>query len=178
MGMGSDCGGGNNSYRVLNYNTATQTLTTLNTCSPSLRDPTTGAIFSPQAGSTTFNPVDQMLYYIETTSGNNSIIWRWTPGVCPTANLAPVYTFANDFIVGLEYNTVTGTGYQVEFSTGAPPYTVYLRKITSFSPPVFGATVPITFPAGVTINSQNSDYVITPTGKMYLILDNQIFSLD
>ena len=178
MGMGSDCGGGNNSYNVFNYNTATQTLTNLNTCSPSLKDPVTKATFSPTSGSTTFDPVTQMLYYIETTSGNNSIIWTWTPGTCPTGKLAPIYTFANDFIVGLEFNTVTGTGYQLEFSTGNSPYTVYLRQITSFSPPVFGTSVPITFPAGTTIYSQNSDYVITPTGVMYLAIDNKIFSMD
>jgi len=80
MGMGKDCGGSNNSYRVFNYNTSTQTLTNLNVCTPpSLKDPTTGAIFSPQSGSTAFDPVNQQVYYIETTTGNNSVIWSWTP---------------------------------------------------------------------------------------------------
>ena len=178
MGMGDNCGGGSNAYKIFNYNTSTQALSTLSSCSPSLLDPTTGAVFSPQSGSTTFDPVTQELYYIETTSGNNSIIWTWSPTTCPTGNLAPIYTFSNDFIVGLEFNTVTGMGYQIEFSTGSAPYTVYLREITSFSPAVFGTSVPITFPAGVTINSQNSDYVITPTGVMYLAIDNKIFSLN
>ena|GEM_PF-2808505 len=178
MGMGKDCGGSNNSYRVFNYNTSTQTLTNLNVCTPpSLKDPTTGAIFSPQSGSTAFDPVNQQVYYIETTTGNNSVIWNWTPGTCPTGPLAPVYTFSNDFVVGLDFNTVTGTGYQVEFSTGSAPYKVYLRQINSFSPPSFGPSVQITFPAGVTINTQNSDYVITPTGVMYLAIDNKLFTL-
>ncbi|HEV2482500.1 MAG TPA: hypothetical protein VGS79_22705, partial [Puia sp.] len=178
MGMGKDCGGSNNSYRVFNYNTSTQTLTSLNVCTPpSLYDPTTGATFSPQSGSTAFDPVNQQVYYIETTTGNNSVIWNWTPGTCPTGSLAPVYTFNNDFVVGLDFNTVTGTGYQVEFSTGSAPYKVYLRQINSFSPPSFGPSVQITFPAGVNINTQNSDYVITPTGVMYLAIDNKLFTL-
>lgn len=177
LAMGADCGGGGNNFKVLNYNTATRTLTSVSNCAPDLYDPATGSVFSPSGGSISFNPVDQMVYYIETTDGNNSVIWRWTPGTCPTNQLAPIYSSSTDFIVGLEYNTEYANGYQVEFS-GSSPYTVSLRRVTGFNSAGLGPLVPITFPPGITINSSSSDYVITPTGKMYLIMDDQAFSLD
>ncbi|HMC84271.1 MAG TPA: T9SS type A sorting domain-containing protein, partial [Chitinophagaceae bacterium] len=88
-------------------------------------------------------------------------------------------TYSSTFIVGLEFNTLTGDGYQLEFSTGSAPYSIYLRKVTSFGPPlVAGAPQQIFLPSGKNIYQQNGDIVITPTGKMYFVLDNKMFALD
>ncbi len=176
LAIGQNCGGGGYNFKSFIYDSVAKLLIQAGAdCYPSLASPG----FNPGGGSIAFSPKDQKLYYIETTTGNNSIVWGWTPGVCPSGSQAPIYTYSNTFIVGLEFNTITGDGYQLEFSTGSAPYDIYLRKVTSFGPPlVAGPAVQIVLPSGVTINQQNGDIVITPTGKMYFILDNQMFSLD
>src|SRR5450432_2862265 len=176
MAIGQNCGGGGNNFKTFTYDTTLRKLTQIGSnCNPSLQSPG----FNPGGGSIAFSPKDQKLYYIETTTGNNSIVWSWTPGTCPVSNQAPIYTYSSTFIVGLEFNPITGDGYQLEFSTGSAPYTVYLRKVTSFGPPlVAGAAQQIIFPSGKNIYQQNGDIVITPTGKMYFVLDNKMFSLD
>jgi uncharacterized repeat protein (TIGR01451 family) len=176
LAIGQNCGGGGSNFKSFSYDSVAKKLTQIGlNCTPSLASPG----FNPGGGSIAFSPKDQKVYYIETTTGNNSIVWNWTPGVCPTGSQAPVYTYASTFIVGLEFNAVTGDGYQLEFSTGSAPYTVYLRKVTSFGPPlVAGAPQKIFFPAGKNIYQQNGDVVITPTGNMYFVLDNKMFSLD
>jgi uncharacterized repeat protein (TIGR01451 family) len=176
LAIGQNCGGGGSNFKSFVYDSVAKVLKQVGAnCSPSLASPG----FNPGGGSIAFSPKDQKLYYIETTTGNNSIVWGWTPGVCPTGSQAAIYTYSNTFIVGLEFNTITGDGYQLEFSTGSAPYNIYLRKVTSFGPPlVAGPAVQIVLPSGVTINQQNGDIVITPTGKMYFVLDNKMFSLD
>jgi uncharacterized repeat protein (TIGR01451 family) len=176
LAIGQNCGGGGNNFKSFSYDSLAKKLTQVGAdCTPSLASPG----FNPGGGSIAFSPKDQKVYYIETTTGNNSIVWNWTPGVCPTGSQAPVYTYASTFIVGLEFNTITGDGYQLEFSTGSAPYSIYLRKVTSFGPPlVAGAPQQIFLPSGKNIYQQNGDIVITPSGKMYFILDNKMFNLD
>jgi uncharacterized repeat protein (TIGR01451 family) len=176
LAIGQNCGGGGSNFKSFSYDSLAKKLTQIGAdCKPSLASPG----FNPGGGSIAFSPKDQKVYYIETTTGNNSIVWSWTPGVCPASNQAPIYTYASTFIVGLEFNTITGDGYQLEFSTGSSPYSIYLRKVTSFGPPlVAGAPQQIFLPSGKHIYQQNGDIVITPTGKMYFVLDNKMFSLD
>lgn len=176
LAMGANCAGGGNNFKSFTYDSTLKKLTQIGAnCNPSLASPG----FNPGGGSIAFSPKDQKVYYIETTTGNNSIVWSWTPGVCPTGSQAPIYTYASTFIVGLEFDTKTGDGYQLEFSTGSAPYSISLRKVTSFGPPlVAGASQNIVLPAGKTIYKQSGDIVITPTGQMYLALDNKLFSLD
>ncbi len=176
LAIGQNCSGGSNNFKSFSYDSVTKKLTQIGlNCNPSLQSPG----FNPGGGSIAFSPKDQKVYYIETTTGNNSIVWSWTPGVCPILSQAPIYTYSSTFIVGLEFNTLTGDGYQLEFSTGAAPYTIYLRKVTSFGPPlVAGAPQQIILPSGKQIYQQNGDILITPTGKMYFVLDNKMFSLD
>jgi hypothetical protein len=118
------------------------------------------------------------MYYIETTNGNNSIVYRWAPGTCPGPSLAATYTYSNVFVVGLDFNPVTGYGYQIEFSTGSAPYSIYLRQIFSFSPFISGSPQIINLPAGVSIGIQSGDVVFTPSGKLYFTFDNKLFNLD
>jgi uncharacterized repeat protein (TIGR01451 family) len=176
LAIGQNCGGGGSNFKSFTYDSASKILAQLGPdCFPDLASPG----FNPGGGSIAFSPKDQKVYYIETTTGNNSIVWDWTPGVCPTGSQVPVYTYSNTFIVGLEFNTITGDGYQLEFSTGSAPYDIFLRKVTSFGPPlVAGPVQQILLPAGKNIWQQNGDIVITPTGKMYFILDNKMFNLD
>ena len=176
LAIGQNCGGGASNFKSFTYDSVAKVLTQVGAnCLPSLQAPG----FNPGGGSIAFSPKDQKVYYIETTTGNNSIVWGWTPGVCPTGSQAPIYTYPSTFIVGLEFNAITGDGYQLEFSTGSAPYNIYLRKVTSFGPPlVAGAPQQIFLPAGKNIYQQNGDVVITPSGKMYFVLDNKMFSLD
>ncbi|MES1220306.1 MAG: hypothetical protein ABUT20_32695, partial [Bacteroidota bacterium] len=177
MAIGLDCGASTGKgFKVFSYvSSPVKTLAQIGlNCTPSLSSPG----FSPTGGSIAFSPADQKIYFIGTTTGNNSIIWSWTPGTCPTASQAAVYTYTNAFIVGLDFNPVTGDGYQVEFSTGSAPYDIYLRKITSFSPLTAGSPQQIFLPAGVKIYSQNGDVVMTSTGQMYFAFDNKLFTLD
>ena len=176
LAIGQNCGGGGNNFKSFTYDSTTRKLTQIGAnCTPSLQSPG----FNPGGGSIAFSPKDQKVYYIETTTGNNSIVWSWTPGSCPVSNQPPIYTYSSTFIVGLEFNTITGDGYQLEFSTGSSPYNIYLRKVTSFGPPLIaGAPQQIILPTGKKIYQQNGDIVITPTGKMYFVLDNKMFSLD
>jgi len=175
LAIGQNCGGGGNNFKSFTYDSTTRKLTQIGSnCNPSLQSPG----FNPGGGSIAFSPKDQKVYYIETTTGNNSIVWSWTPGTCPVSNQAPIYTYASTFIVGLEFNAQTGDGYQLEFSTGSAPYNIYLRKVTSFAPLTTGAVQQIMLPAGKKIWQQNGDIVITPTGSMYFILNNKMFSLD
>lgn len=176
LAMGANCAGGGNNFKSFTYDSTLKKLTQIGSnCTPSLSSPG----FNPGGGSIAFSPKDQKVYYIETTTGNNSIVWSWTPGVCPTGSQTPIYTYASTFIVGLEFDTKTGDGYQLEFSTGSAPYTISLRKVISFGPPlVAGASQTIVLPPGKTIYKQSGDIVITPTGQMYLALDNKLFSLD
>jgi uncharacterized repeat protein (TIGR01451 family) len=174
MGAKNCNGSGTNSVQAFSYDSVAKKLTSISSCTPSLAAPG----FSATGGSVAFSPKDQKLYYIETTTGNNSIVWSWTPGTCPGPSQAPVYTYASTFIVGLEFDIKTGDGYQLEFSTGSAPYTIYIRKVTSFGPPlVAGASIPVNM-AGKTIYQQNGDIVITPAGLMYMVLDNKMFKLD
>lgn len=175
LAIGQNCSGGGSNFKSFTYDSLSKLLIQVGAdCFPNLASPG----FNPGGGSIAFSPKDQKVYYIETTTGNNSIVWSWTPGVCPTAAQAPIYTYANTFIVGLEFNTITGDGYQLEFSTASPPYDIYLRKVTSFSPLTTGAAQQIFLPPGINIYQQNGDIAITPTGKMYFILDNKMFGLD
>lgn len=176
LAIGQNCGGGGSNFKSFTYDSVAKKLTQVGAnCTPNLQSPG----FNPGGGSIAFSPRDQKVYYIETTTGNNSIVWSWTPGVCPTGAQAPIYTYSSTFIVGLEFNAITGDGYQLEFSTGSAPYTIYLRKVTSFGPPlVAGAAQQIFLPAGKNIYQQNGDITITPTGKMYFILNNKMFYLD
>ena len=170
-----NCNGGSTAgYKAFSYDSSTKKLTQINAnCTPSLASPG----FNPLGGSIAFNPKDQKVYYIETTTGNNSIIWSWLPGSCPTGS-APVQYNLSTFTVGLEFNAYTGDGYFLNFSTGAAPYTMTLTKVTSFSPFVIGAAQTIVMPTGVNVWKQNGDIVITPTGKMYFVADNKFFTLD
>ncbi len=167
-------------YNAYNFNAATNKLVQTNAtdCTPSLASPG----FSPNAGSVAFNPKDQLLYYIETTTGNNSIVYRWSPdptASCPTGSLVATYTYTSTFVVGLDFSPVDQNGYQIEFSTGSAPYTMYLRQVTSFGPPlVAGSAVVINLPAGKNIYTQNGDLLFTPTGNFYFAYDNKLFSLD
>lgn len=171
MAIGQDCNrtSGNN-FKVLDYSAGA--LTSIFNCNPSL-----AGGFSPGGGSIAFSPVDQKVYYIKTTTGNNSIVYNWAPNFCPVSNQAPVYTYASTFIVGLEYNALTGEGYQVEFGPTAP-YDIFLRNVTSYAPLITGPSIKINLPPGVKIYQQNGDVVMTPSGQMYFIFNNKLFNLD
>jgi hypothetical protein len=125
----NSCNGATSYYNAYNYNVTSNKLiqTSSTNCAPSLANPG----FSANSGSVAFNPKDQMVYYIETTTGNNSVVWKWSPDPsvsCPTAKLAATYTYTNTFVVGLDFSPtdqncaihhVFKTGHQFWTSAGS-----------------------------------------------------------
>lgn len=179
MGIGRTCGKGTatfattDSFKVLSYNDATNTLSNVYSCHPKLATPS----FSPYSGSIAFNPQDQMLYYIETTNGTNSYIYRWQPNTCPTDSLIPAYAYTDKYIVGLDFNPVTGDGYQLEFNGATAPYVVSLRKV-NFGTGTFGPSDTLVLSGGKKIYQQSGDIVFTPLGQLYFAFNNKLFQVD
>ncbi|HEU4574514.1 MAG TPA: hypothetical protein VFS36_05890 [Chitinophagaceae bacterium] len=182
LGIGRNCGGGSStdSFRVLNYNDATNVLTPIYKCKPNLGGGSpSGPAFSSSSGSIAYNPYDQNVYYVATTTGNNSFVYHWKPDTCHIGNPKQGYTnyYSNQFVVGLDFNPlVPNEGYQLEF-TGSGPYQAYLRKV-NFTTNYFGPSDTIVLSGGKTIYQLNGDVIFTPSGRLYFAFDNKLFKID
>lgn len=182
MGIGKDCGTTKDSFRVLTYKPSLNQLASVFTCKPNLASGGTPSApgFSSSAGSIAYNPADQNVYYIATTTGNNSFVYNWRPDTCHTTSPKQLYSkyFATQFVVGLDFNpNVANEGYQLEFTGSSAPYSSFLRKV-NFSTSYFGPSEPITFSAGKKIYAQNGDIIFTPSADLYVAFDNKIFKID
>src|SRR5256885_10000511 len=140
-GIGLNCGQGNttDSFRVMNYNDVTKTLNLQYKCFPTVGGGSPlGPGFSSTAGSISFNPKDQHIYYIETTNGANSFVYNWKPDSCwaKTSTLKWSNYYSNQFVVGVDFNSL-GDGYQLEFTGSSAPYSPFLRKV-NFGTNTFG----------------------------------------
>lgn len=182
MGIGKDCNTTKDSFRVLRYNPSTNQLASISTCKPVLGGGSpSGPSFSSGAGSVAYNPANQNVYYIATTTGNNSFVYNWRPDTCHiTSSPKQVYSqyYPTQFVVGLDFNpTVANEGYQLEFTGSTAPYNTFLRKV-NFSTSYFGPSEPITFSAGKKIYVQNGDIIFTPAADLYVAFNNKIFKID
>ncbi len=179
IGIGRNCSTGtatthaSDSVKVFTFNDATNSFTNTYGCKPNLQSPG----FSPYSGSLAFNPQDQKLYYIETTNGVNSYIYRWTPNTSPSSNFAYSYSYTNRYIVGLDFDPVTGNGYQLEFNGSTAPYVISIRKV-NFAAGTFGPSDTLNLPPGKNIYQQSGDVVFTPLGQLYFAFDNKLFQVD
>ena len=178
FGIGRNCGAGtattatSDSVKVYNFNDVTNSFTSLYAGKPVLNTPG----FSPYSGSIAFNPQDQKMYYIVTTTGSNSSIFVWTPNTTPSG-LSRTYNYSTQFIVGLDFDPTTGTGYQLEFNGSTPPYVISIRKV-NFATNYFGPSDTLILPPGKNIYKQSGDVVFTPLGQLYFAFDNKLFQVD
>lgn len=183
MGIGRNCGGSaaTDSFRVLNYDRFTNQLSPIYKCKPKLNGGSpAGPNFSSNAGSVAYNPSDQNVYYIATTTGNESFVYNWRPDTCHTTGpkQAWTYYYPTQFVVGLDFNpNVSNEGYQLEFTGSSAPYNAFLRKV-DFPANYFGPSEPITFTAGKKIYQQRGDIMFTPSGDLYVAFDNKMFKID
>lgn len=182
LGIGKDCNTTKDTFRVLRYNPTSNTLSSIFSCKPNLASGGTPSApgFSSSAGSIAFNPSNENVYYIATTTGNNSFVYNWRPDTCHTTTPKQPYSyyFATQFIVGLDFNpAVANEGYQLEFTGSTPPYNSFLRKV-NFSSSYFGPSEPITFTAGKKIYVQNGDIIFTPGADLYVAFNNKMFKID
>lgn len=180
LGIGKRCGGNNttDSFRVMTYNDLTNSITVSYKCKPALGGGSpVGPAFSSSAGSVAFNPKNQKVYYIATTTGNESFVYSWAPNFCPPPTQVRDYYYPGQFVVGLDFEPATGDGYQLEFTGSVAPYTVNLRKV-NFATNYFGPSVPISLTAGAKIYQQRGDIVFTPQGELYFAFDDKMFRID
>lgn len=180
LGIGKACGTNKDSFRLLTYDDPTNTLTVSYKCKPSLGGGTpSGPGFSSSAGSIAFNPKDQKVYYIATTTGNESFVYSWVPNLCPATTQVYDYYYSTQFVVGLDFDplSTTGDGYQLEFTGSAAPYNLFLRKV-NFASNYFGPSVQITLPAGKKIYQQRGDIIFTPQGALYFAFDDKLFNVN
>lgn len=183
MGIGKNCGGTSttDSFRVLSYDKVTNQLSPIYRCKPKLGGGTpAGTAFSSSAGSVAYNPYDQNVYYIATTTGNESFVYNWRPDTCHITgpNQAWSYYYPGQFVVGLDFNPkVANEGYQLELTGSSAPYNTFLRKV-NFSTNYFGPSEPLTLTAGKKIYQQSGDIIFTPSGDLYVAFNNKIFKID
>ena len=192
LGQNKCGGGGSDSVYYFNYVSPnlTNALTAITACKPVLKTnyaPLSGygtKPFSIYASSLAFNPGDQLLYYVWTDynipSPYKSYIWRWDPSTCPVAvaGLDTVRTFNTD-IGGITFDP-SGTGWQLEFSGQAAgvPHQAYMRTV-NFTTGAVGIRDTLDVTAGVNIyNVGTGDITLTPSGQMYFIFDNKLFTPD
>jgi Secretion system C-terminal sorting domain len=183
LGIGKNCGGSSttDSFRVMSYSDITKVLSLQYKCKPNLGGGTpTGPGFASTAGSIAFNPKDQNVYFIATTTGNNSFAYHWGPNTCPVSpRLGYSYYYPNDFVVGLDFdpNSSAGDGYQLEFTGSSPNFTLFLRKV-NIATGYFGPSDTLKLSGGKRIYSQNGDIIFTPMGDLYFAFDNKLFKID
>lgn len=122
VGIGNPCNASSaDSLKYYNYNDITNVLSHRWNCKPNLATPG----FSDNLSTIQFNPFDGYLYFgrILSSAGQyTTYIYRWLPTMCPTTS-TPVYqVFDNQLVVGIEFDPVTGYGYQINFvdTTGVP----------------------------------------------------------
>jgi hypothetical protein len=188
----NNCGGSGGLDSVYYFNYTSPNLTNgagLKGCKPVLKvnyAPLTGYStankpFTVFDASIAFNPKDQMLYYVWTDYNiaipYKSYIWRWSPTACPTAagGLDTVRTFNTD-IGGLTFDA-NGVAYQLEF-LGPAPYKAFLRTV-DFTTGVIGTRDTLDLTGGKKLwNVGSGDITLTPSGQMYFVFDNKLFTPD
>ena len=181
--IGKDkCGsGGVDSVYFFNYaNSIMSRASSPAGCKPVLKPKT----FSISAASVSFNPKDHNMYYIWTDYTAplpaRSYIWKWDPTTCPSVALDTIKKFNFD-IGGITFDP-TGFAWQLEFS-GAAPYKAYLRQLDFTAGVINGAdTLDLTAGAGgigdTIYNVSSGDITMTPSGQMYFIFDNKLYTPD
>lgn len=180
----TSCGSGTHEVHFYNYNVNTNALATQNPpapCVPLIRTGGTNRTFTSSVSSISYNPKDQNIYYFWTnySGGTRTYAWRWPLGTCPTSNsprLDSLRSFAYD-ILGVAFDK-SGNGWMLEFDLTGPPYRAYLRSI-DFVTGVIGQSDTLNITGGKQIWASGSgDIAISPSGQMYFVVDNKLFTPD
>lgn len=180
----TSCGSGTHQVHYYSYNVATNALATQNppsACVPLLRTGGTNRTFTSSVASVSYNPKDQNIYYFWTSysGGVKTYAWRWPIGTCPTSSsprLDSIRSFAYD-ILGVAFDK-SGNGWMLEFDLTGPPYRAYLRSI-DFVSGVIGQSDTLDITGGKQIWASGSgDIAISPSGQMYFVVDNKLFTPD
>lgn len=173
IGTGLTTCAGSTSQQMEFSFTAPNTLASGVTCTPSLAAPG----YSSSAASVAFNPADGYLYYTRFTgSPTNSYVYRWKPNTCPTGSLAVYRTYLNQIIAGMAFDP-SGIAYQINFFNASAPYGLTLQKV-DFATGTVGTQDTIYLPAGVNIYAQTGDIVYTPSGQLFFLFNNKMFTVD
>jgi len=175
VGIGrTSCNSGNNRLTHFEFNEPLNRLNKFpSDCNPSLGGPG----FSIYGALVDYNPKDNMLYYFRWV-GNDTYVWRWTPGTCPTGSLAPLRVFTNANLTASF--DADGYAWMVNMiATGSNPvrHNLTLQRI-DFTTGVVGAAVPVTLPSGVNIYEKSGDFTITPGGQFYFAFDNKLMTMN
>ena len=179
VGTGS-CSGSVPLHHFYNYNPAANTLSSgAMGCTPQLGigpAATTNA-FKAGSASISYNPRDQKVYYFWTGSGPRTYCWTWPVGSCPQSlpRLDTLASFKAD-ILGVAFDD-NGDGWVVEFA-GPAPYKAMIRSI-NFTTRQLGVVDTLVLTGGVKImNAGQGDVTIAPSGQMYFVVDNMLFTPD
>ncbi|MEZ5029062.1 MAG: hypothetical protein R2765_09785 [Ferruginibacter sp.] len=186
----NNCGGGGGYFRAANDSlyyfsykspNLTNHIPLPQGCQPILKPKPRGYNFMVYDASIAFNPADQMIYYVWTNyslpAPYKSYIWRWAPNTCPrpAAGYDTLRTFNTD-IGGITFDA-NGIGWQLEFSASAP-YQGRLRKV-DFSTGTIGIPDTLDLTGGKQLwNVGTGDITLTPSGQMYFVFDNKLFTPD
>ena len=195
LGIGrNNCGqtGGADSLYYFNYTSPnlTNSGTAITACRPVLR-----TNFPPLSGysaankpfvifnaSIAFNPADQMIYYVWTDynipAPYKSYIWRWSPTTCPMPAAPGLDTFRtfNTDIGGITFDA-NGLAWQLEF-IGPAPFKGMLRQV-NFTTGAIGIPDTLNLTGGKKLwNVGTGDITLTPSGQMYFVFDNKLFTPD
>ncbi len=175
VGIGrTGCNSGNNRLTHFEFKESTNRLDKFSSdCNPVLGSPG----FSIYGALVDYNPKDNMLYYFRWV-GEDTYVWRWTPGTCPANNLAPLQVFTKTNLTAAF--DADGYAWMVNMiQTGSNPvrHNLTLQRI-DFTTGVVGAAVPVTLPAGVNIYQKNGDFTITPGGQFYFAFDNKLMTMN
>ncbi len=180
----TSCGSGTHEVHFYSYNGTTNALATQNppaACVPLIRTGGTNRTFTSSVASVSYNPKDQNIYYFWTnySGGTRTYAWRWPLGTCPTSNsprLDSLRSFAYD-ILGVAFDK-SGNGWMLEFDLTGPPYRAYLRSI-DFVSGIIGQSDTLNITGGKQIWASGSgDIAISPSGQMYFVVDNKLFTPD
>lgn len=188
----NNCSAGVDSLYYLNYLTPnlTNSGTAITACKPVLR-----TNFAPLSGYTAankpftifnssiaFNQADQMIYYVWTdyniASPYKSYIWRWSPTTCPMPAAPGLDTFRtfNTDIGGITFDA-NGLGWQLEF-IGPAPFKAMIRQV-NFTTGAIGIPDTLDLTGGAKLwNVGTGDITLTPSGQMYFIFNNKLFTPD
>ncbi|RZS71219.1 T9SS type A sorting domain-containing protein [Pseudobacter ginsenosidimutans] len=185
VGTGN-CGTGTQMIHFYHYNPSSNQLTSDVTlkCTPQLKAGNISGnnMFSSYNSGVSFNPADQKIYYLLTSTYQGqprTYVWSWPLGTCPANGSSRLDTMIafKSYILAMVFDT-DGKGYLLEFSTGSAPYQTYIRSI-DFTTGVVGGRDNLVLTGGAKIwDSGSGDITISPGGQMFFVVDNKLFTPD
>jgi hypothetical protein len=135
--------------------------------------------FTASLSSVSYNPADSNVYFLWTTfsPSTRTYIWRWPVGYCNSNTSLPWLDTIRSFpvdILGVAF-TPDGIGYMLEYGATAP-YTMFLRSINFATNTIGSADTLILSNNKKIYQSSNGDIAISPSGQMYFVVDNKLFT--